>query len=115
MVEQVVVLCKQLGAEEDRDALLQPLARAACEQLKKRLRPGVTLDDCAQVFPVAATMIVLDTLHEMSGEDQVTAFTAGEVSIRKEAGASGAMVRTAWQLMSPWTGEAGFAVQGVRG
>lgn len=115
MVEQIVALCKQLGAGEDRDALLQPLAQAAWEQLKTKLRPGVTEVDCGGVFPLAAAMLVMDTLGEMTGDSQVTSFTAGEVSIRKENHGSGSLVRAARQMLAPWTTDDGFAFRGVRG
>lgn len=115
MVERTVTLCKQLGAGTDREEILPVLARAACEQLRLRLRSGVTEADCGDVFPLAAAMLVLDTLSELDGESAVTAFTAGEVSIRKENGTSGSLVRAARQMMAPWSREDGFAFLGVEG
>lgn len=110
MVEQTVELCRSLGAREGEEILV-PLARGACEQLSRRLRPGVRPADCAHVFPLAAAMLVLELLEQAGGE--VSAFSAGEVTIRKEH--SGSMARAAWQLLSPWCGESGFAAMGVRG
>lgn len=113
MVEQTVALCKQLGAGADREEILPVLARAACEQLRLRLRSGVSEEDCADVFPLAAAMIVMDTLNELGGEGRISAFTAGEVSIR--CSGSGSMVRAARQMMAPWLQEEGFAFRGVTG
>jgi hypothetical protein len=58
-------------------------------------------------------MVVMDTISELDGESRVSAFTAGEVSIR--CAGSGHLVRAARQLMQPWTREDGFAVRGVQG
>lgn len=113
MVERTVELCKQLGVGGDREGLLPVLALAACEQLRLRLRPGVTEADCGDVFALAAAMIALDTLRELEGEGQVSAFTAGEVTIRCDGDRS--LVRAARQMMAPWTKDGGFAVRGVRG
>jgi len=111
MVERTVELCKQLGA--GREDILPALARAACEQLRLRLRPGVTEADCGEVFPLAAAMIALDTLRELGGENRVSAFTAGEVTVRCDSSRS--MVRAARQMMAPWLRDGSFAVRGVRG
>ena len=113
MVEQIAVLCRQLGAGEDSEALLRPLALAAYEQLKAGLRPGLTPEDCGEVFPLACAMTVMGTLQEITGEERVTSFTAGEVTIRTEGACQTA--RAARRLLSPWMGDEGFCVRGVRG
>ena len=113
MVERTVALCRQLGAGADRDEILPVLALAACEQLKLRLRPGLTQEDCGEVFPLAAAMVVMDTLAELEGEGRISTFTAGEVSIR--CSGSGTLVRAARHLLQPWLREEGFAFRGVQG
>ena len=113
MVERTVALCRQLGAGADREDILPVLARAACEQLNLCLRANVTAQDCEDVFPLAAAMVVLDTLAELEGEKHITAFTAGEVSVR--CGGSGDLTRTARRLLRPWIREEGFAFRGVQG
>lgn len=115
MVERTLTLCKQLGAGADREEILPVLAQAACEQLRLRLRSGVTEADCGDVFPLAAAMLVMDTLSELEGDSAVTAFTAGEVTIRRDNTGSGGLVRAVRQMMAPWSREDGFACQGVRG
>lgn len=113
MTEQIVALCKQLGAGDDRDALLRPLAQGAYEQLSAGLRPGVTPEDCGEIFPLACAMTVMGALQELTGEDRITAFTAGEVTIRTEG--PGQNVRMARRLLSPWMEDEGFCVRGVEG
>ena len=113
MLEQIVALCKQLGAGDDRDALLRPLAVGAYEQLRAGLRPGVSPADCGEVFPLACAMAVMGALQELTGEGQITAFTAGEVTIRTDG--PGQSARMARKLLSPWMGDEGFCVLGVDG
>ena len=113
MVEQIAALCRQLGAGEEYDGLLRPLALAALEQFRAGLRPGLTPEDCAEVFPLACALAVMGTLQEITGEDRLTAFTAGDVTIRTEGSCQNA--RAARRLLSPWMGDEGFCVRGVRG
>lgn len=113
MTQRTIALCRQLGAGAGREDILPALAQAACQQLNLRLRPGVTQEDCADVFPLAAAMLVMGTLEELEGESRVNSFTAGEVTIR--CSGSGNLARAARQMMQPWTREEGFACRGVRG
>lgn len=113
MTEQIVALCKQLGAGDDRDALLRPLALGAYEQLAAGLRPGLVPEDCGEIFPLACALAVVGALQDLTGESRVTAFTAGEVTIRTEG--SGQSARAARRLLAPWMRDEGFCVQGVRG
>lgn len=113
MMQRTIALCRQLGAGAGREEILPALAQAACEQLKLRLRPGVTQEDCGDVFPLAAAMLVMGTLEELEGESRVEAFTAGEVTIR--CSGSHTLARAARQMMRPWTREENFAFRGVRG
>ena len=113
MTEQIVALCKQLGAGDDRDALLRPLAQGAYKQLSAGLRPGITPEDCGELFPLACAMSVMGVLQEITGEGQITALTAGEVTIRTEG--PGQNARVARRLLAPWMGDEGFCVQGVDG
>ena len=111
MVEQTVALCRQMGAEKE--IFLRPLARAACAELESRLRSGVKPEDCEGVFPLAAALVVMDAMREIGGESRVSAFTAGEVTIRTEGG--GSLTRQARKLLAPWCREQDFAVMGVMG
>ena len=111
MVDQIVALCRELGGEEN--TLLVPLAHAVQEDLCRRLKPGLTPEDCGGVFPLCAAMVVLERLEEVTGESRVTSFTVGEVSIRREK--PGDLSRQAMGLLAPWLGDTGFAFQGVRG
>lgn len=120
MTEEIMALCRAMGAEEDREELLLPLALAVREELAGRLREGVCPEDCGTAFPLAAAMVVMDRLSAMtgSGGGGVTSFTAGDLTIRKEAGSGGqdrGLRAQAEELLAPWLGDSGFFFQGVTG
>ena len=116
MEEEILELCRAMGAGADQEALLRPLIRAVTDALTGRLRTGITPEDCGSAFPLAAAMVAMDGLNYACGGGGVTSFTAGEVSIRTESGfAKDSRTAQAERLMAPWLGETGFAFQGVRG
>lgn len=111
MTEEILALCRAMGAAEDREALLRPLVRAAETGLTARLRDGVRAEDCGSAFPLAAAMLAMDGLE--SGEGGVTAFTAGEVTIRR--GQAVSRRAQAERLMGPWLRSGSVAFRGVPG
>lgn len=119
MTQEIMALCRSLGAGEDQEELLLPLVRAVQVRLAARLRAGVSPEDCGPAFPLAAAMMALDALEGAAGEDRgVTAFTAGDLTIRREAGSgpgAGGRRAQAEEILSPWLGDTGFCFQGVRG
>jgi len=119
MTEQILALCGAMGAGSDREELLLPLAEAVREQLAGRLRADVTPEDCGPSFPLAAAMIVMERLEGMtgSGGGEVTSFTAGDLTIRKESGSRTAksLSQQAGELLAPWLESTGFCFRGVEG
>ena len=116
MNQEILALCRAMGAEADQEELLLPLVQAVREQLAGRLRPGVAPEDCGAAFPLAAAMMAVDQLSGLSGGDRggVTSFTAGDLTIRKEAGQK-SLPAQAEALLAPWLGDTGFVFRGVRG
>lgn len=114
MMEEILTLCKTMGAGDDRKELLVPLIRAVTPTLERRLRKGVATADCGAAFPLAAAMLVMDAL-DRTGDSGVTAFTAGDVSIRTELPGSGRRAQAAYRLLAPWLEERDFAFREVRG
>ena len=52
--ETALTLARELsGAGEAEEALLELLCQAAEQQWEKRLRPGMTTEDCGKAFPCA--------------------------------------------------------------
>ena len=107
MVERVCTLCARLG--EDREESVRVLAPAVCERLAGELREGLKPDDCGEVFPLAAALLVLEVLGQGQG---MTAFSVGEVSMRFDPKSGGG--RTARKLLAPFLRPA-FAVTEVAG
>ena len=117
MNEEILALCRAMGAEAEQDELLIPLIQAVTSALEGRLKAGVTAEDCGTAFSLAVAMVAMDGLERTTGSGPVTSFTAGDVSIRTAEGTSGTSSRTAQaeRLMAPWLGSTGFAFKGVAG
>lgn len=119
MTEQILALCRAMGAGQEE--LLLPLALAVKEQLAGRLKEGVSPEDCGTAFPLAAAMVVMDRLSAAAGGGgggEVTSFTAGDLTVRKETGSSGTSRTLSVQaegLLSPWLKDTGFVFRGVAG
>lgn len=122
MSEEIIALCRAMGASGDREELLLPLARAVECQLTGRLKEGTAPEDCGPAFPLAAAMLVMDRLSGMTGggsAGEVTSFTAGDLSIKQSASGSGRTAKSlsaqAEGLLAPWLADTGFVFQGVEG
>lgn len=119
--ETALTLARELsGAGEAEEALLELLCQAAEQQWEKRLRPGMTTEDCGKAFPCAVAFTAAADLAAARGGEGVSGFTAGSVSVQArspaEAGTQAAELRcTAWRLMAPFAVPGDFAFQGVRG
>ncbi len=116
-----MALCGAMGADAGQEELLLPLTLAVEGQLAGRLKEGVSPADCGTAFPLAAAMLVMDRLSGMTGgrSGEVASFTAGDLTIRKEAGSGGQRGKSlsdqAEELLAPWLRDAGFVFQGVEG
>ena len=119
MIEQILALCGAMGAGQEE--LLLPLARAVEQQLAGRLKTGVRPEDCGPAFPLAAAMTVMDRLSAVTGGGgggEMTSFTAGDLTIRKESGSGGSSRSLSAQaegLLAPWLEDTGFVFRGVEG
>lgn len=117
MTERILALCRAMGAARDQEELLLPLVQAVSEQLARRLREGLTPEDCGPAFPLAAAMMAMDRLSGMGGGSvgEMTSFTAGDLTIHRQAGSSKSLSGQAEGLLAPWLGDTGFVFQGVEG
>ncbi len=119
--ETVLTLARELsGAGEAEEALLELLCQAAEQRWNKRLRPGVTAEDCGKAFPCAAAFTAAADLAAARGGDGVSGFTAGSVSVRIRSAAESCALaeslrRTAERLMAPFAAPEDFCFRGVRG
>lgn len=116
MTDQVMELVQALGITgQDGDAL-RVVCASACRTLERRLRDGLTAEDCEGAFPLAAAWLAMDWLRDGQGLDGITALSAGDISVRREGGGdSGKLSQRAFELMASWLRDDGFVFRGVRG
>jgi hypothetical protein len=114
MTERVMELAMALGKRRESQAL-SLLCAAAVEKLKGRLKPGLTPQDCGEVFPLGAAWLALAGLESVESGG-VESFTAGDVTIRRGEGEfrRKALELQARQVMRPYLRDEGFAFKGVR-
>ena len=119
--ETALTLARELsGAGEAEEALLELLCQAAEQQWEKRLRPGMTTEDCGKAFPCAVAFTAAADLVTGRSGDDVATFKAGDVSVERRDGNDGAALaaalrQTAERLMAPYAVPADFAFRRVRG
>lgn len=115
MTDAVLEIAKGLCPGQDEE-LLKKLCEAACEVLTGLLRDGVKPEDCGGRFALAAAWMAADWIKDCGGTADVTAITAGDMSIRRESGAAGGKLSgRAMELMGPYIRDTGFVFRGVRG
>ena len=119
--ETALTLARELsGAGEAEEALLELLCQAAEQQWEKRLRPGMTTEDCGKACPCAVAFTAAADLAAARGGEGVSGFTAGSVSVRIRGAAESCALaeslrRTAERLMAPFAVPDDFCFRGVRG
>lgn len=114
MTEEILALATALGKVEE-SGRLRTLCAAAETELAGLLRPGTAPEDCGGAFPLAAAWMALASLA-VAEEDGVRAFTAGDVTVRREGRERREALRLqARQVMKPYLRDQGFAFWGVRG
>ena len=103
------------GAGQDED-LLRMLCESACRTLDRRLKDGLTAEDCGGAYPLAAAWLALEWLRGGQGMDGVTYLSAGDLTVRREGGGDdGSLSRRAMELMGPFLRDDGFVFRGVKG
>ena len=116
MTEQVLELLQSLGGAGQDEAVLRTLCQNACHMLDRRLKDGLTAEDCGEAYPLAAAWIALDWLRDGQGLNGVTWLSAGDLTVRKDGGGDGeTLSRKAMELMAPFLRDDGFVFRGVRG
>lgn len=117
MTELVTELARRVCPPGQDEELLRLACEGACRLLDERLRPGVTLEDCQGAYPLAAAWIVMDWLRSGRGLEGITALSAGDISVRREAGSGGgaALTERALALMAPYCRDERFVFRGVSG
>ncbi len=121
MREEILTLARIVsGAGEEELPLLQTLCEAARRRWEARLKPGVVPEDCGAAFTCAAAFTAAADLAAGRGGGAVSAFTAGDISVKGRGAAETASLvqglrQTAEGLMAPYAETEDFCFKGVRG
>ncbi len=117
MTEQVMELVRTLGCAGQDEETLRTLCAAACRTLDRRLKDGLTAEDCEGAYPLAAAWLVMDWLRGSRGMEGVTSLSAGDISVRRETagGDGGGLTQRAMELLGPFLKDEGFVFRGVSG
>ena len=120
MHEKILALATAIASpRQAEEPVLEALCAAAEADLAKRLRPGVSAEDCPDAFSCAAALLAAAGLLPCREANGVNAFTVGEVSIQsggtEQGEASEALRRQAAALIAPFLSDDSFAFVGVRG
>ncbi len=121
MTEEIFALAKMLGhvgTEEEEG--LRRLCPGAEEELRGRLREGITPEDCTPAFCMGAAWLALAGLCAGAGAGQAEEFSAGGLTIKRGSGKnllerSEGLRRQAELIMGPYLEDRGFSFVGVRG
>ena len=116
MTEQILELAQALGGVAQDEEMLRTLCVNACQVLNRRLRDGLTPEDCQGAYPLAAAWMAMDWMRSGQGLEGITSLTAGDISVRREGGGdSRSLSQRALELMAPYLRDDGFVFRGVRG
>lgn len=118
MTDQVMDLVQALGGAGQDEEMLRTLCATACRTLDRRLKDGLTAEDCDGAYPLAAAWLVMDWLRGSRGLEGITSLTAGDISVRREASGgdgSSRLTQKAMELMGPYLKSDGFVFRGVSG
>lgn len=121
MLEQIVHLAEAIvQPSEAEKSLLTALCAAAEAELTRRLREGLSPEDCGDAFTCAAALLAAAGLLPCRSGGDVEQFSAGDVSLRTGGGgqvceAAAAMRRQAASMMAGYWGDDAFAFLGVPG
>lgn len=120
MLEKILAISvgflEETPSETERVSL-EVLCQAAMDRWMLRLLPGILSADCRAFVPAAAFTGLAAFLSARGASAPLAAVTAGDVSLRYEAGKDMAvrLQEQAEALMAPYVQESGFAFRGVRG
>lgn len=90
--------------QEGKDVLLEALCRSAVASLQKRLREGLTPEDCQTEFVTAAGMYALAAMSSVSEFQDLEQFSAGDLTLRRSNNdaAANCLRSQAEVLMAPY-------------
>lgn len=120
MLEQIIQLAETIvQPSEAEQPLLTALCAAAETELTRRLREGLSQEDCGSAFPCAASLLAAAGILPCRIGGDVEQFSAGDVSLRtggsRVCETAAAMRRQAASMMADYWEDGTFAFWGVQG
>lgn len=111
MEEEILALAVALGQISESQQL-RTLVRAAQLEWAGRLKEGVSPQDCASAFCIAAAWTALAGLE---GVQTVARFSAGDLTVETGGNQSQNLRQMAEEVLRPYLRDVRFAFRGVRG
>ena len=84
LIEQIQAQAMLLAGDltEQQTQVLKALCYGAASTLEKRLRDGLTADDCKADFIAAASLLALAAMNSVTGEETAEQISVGDFSVR---------------------------------
>ena len=122
MLEEINAIAAEMShATQTEKSVLGRLCAAACGEIERKLREGVSREDCEGAFVCASAWLAAAALiSAREGGENISSLRAGDLSVTKRGGAECAqqyerLRKQAWELMAPYVRDSGFCFRGVRG
>lgn len=107
------------GTTDTEKTALSAVCAAARAELAARLREGVSPEDIGETFVTACGMLAVALCMESGSVGDVSAFSAGNVSVTRKTGETGvsaaSLRKQAERMLAAYLTDSGFYFQGVRG
>lgn len=115
MLEDIYSAARDICGTDEGNGLVERLCLAAYSEFSRRLKDGITPEDCKESFVTAcalfASAMYLDTVSAGEGS-----YTAGQVSVSAPGGdGTKALKAQAESMLAPYIADDGFEFIGVRG
>ena len=119
--EEILAIAADMAKTTPSEAdTLARLCAAAREDLKRRLRPELSEEDCGGAFVCAAAWLAAAAMESTRSGEELSSLRAGDMQIvprteRERRERYERLRRQAWDLMSPYIRDSAFCFCGVRG
>ena len=108
LIEQIRAQAMLLAGNltDQQNQILSALCYGAASTLEKRLRDGLTAEDCKADFIAAASLLALAAMNSVSGEESAEQITVGDFAVRtsksKNDAASNCLRAQAELMIAPY-------------
>ena len=115
MEDTILTLAAQLGGVDPQaEPQLALCCRLAAAELSRKLKPGVTPEQCDTAFAAAAAKLALSDWLLLGQIGQPRKFTAGEISVELSETEARSLRDQALRQMEGFLVDGGVALRGVK-